>query len=119
MSLEAAIERNTEALNTLIGILTKGVAPLEAPVQPALSAPETKPAAIETKKAEKAEKTDEPSPPEPTYQDAVKVVNSVVRRQGTAAAKTLLTKYGAENLKQVPPNRYAELIDDCWKALLA
>lgn len=116
MSLETAIERNTEALNTLIGILTKNVAPLEVQAQPALSAPQSEPAATPAVKTEKKEGV---APPDPTYQDAADVVNSVMKRKGTPAAKALLAQFEAQNLKQVDQSRYGDVIEAGWKLLLA
>jgi hypothetical protein len=111
MSLETAIERNTEALNTLIGILTKGVAPLEAPVQPALSAPETKPVEAKKKAA--------PVSSEPTYEEASSAVTAVIKAKGTPAAKDILADFGVTNLKQLDKSRYAEIIEAAWKVALS
>jgi hypothetical protein len=46
----------------------------------------------------------------PTYADAAAAVTRVVKEMGTPRAKELLAMFGAGNLKEVKPERYAAVI---------
>jgi hypothetical protein len=46
----------------------------------------------------------------PTYADAAAAITRVVKEMGTPTAKSLLSAFGASNLKGVPEARYAEVI---------
>lgn len=137
MSLEQALAANTAALEKLAAILA-GATPLEAvtaeafTITPAAEAPKAKrtkkealagaPAgefapleatapspeagAADAPATEAAAPATEP----PTYADAAAAVTRVVKELGTPEGKALLRCFGAGNLKEVKPERFAEVI---------
>lgn len=138
MSLELAIAENTRAINALIEILTRGAvnAPVAADVEqealreePAPKAKRKKEAAPEAPAGEPAPEETAPSPAagasdapateaaatatepvEISYADAAAAVTNVVKVKGRDAGKALLASFGAANLKEVKPERFAEVI---------
>ena len=128
MSLELAIQANTEALRDLITTLKAGiptsaaqVAAVVAEAQPAKKE-ETKPAAktvaaevLEHHQAQQAAAAE--SKPAPTYADAAAAITALSRAKGRDAAVEVLGKFGATNLKEVKPEQFAEVIDAANKAL--
>lgn len=129
MSLEKAIQANTEAvlkLTELLAGLNLGTAPAseEAP------APENKkatkkqaekpePEKPEPEKQEAApEETPEPeAPAEITYQETASKVIELSKTKGRAAAEELLAKYGAKKLTEVDPVLFAQVIQDVEELL--
>jgi hypothetical protein len=102
MSLELAINENTQAIRDMIAaIMANGVS---APVAKA------KPAA-------KSEPTPAPVAPvaeatagTPSYQDAAQAVTKLSRIKGRDAAVALLAQFGAGKLPEVKPEQFAEVI---------
>ncbi len=139
MSLELALERNTAAIERLIGILSNGTLPVADDQQNALPVAEAPSANSKKTKAKKEAtpeiseapetvtiivETVEPAPapePEPpvkiTYADAAAAVTQVVKLKGKEAAKAVLAGFGAANLKEVDEERFAEVIAAAEKAL--
>jgi hypothetical protein len=135
MSLEQALAANTAAIEKLVAILanppvvdmsnfppppaedpapktkrTKKEAAPEAPAgepaAPEATAPSPEAGAIGAPVTEGAAAPTEP----PTYADAAAAVTRVVKELGTPEGKALLRCFDAANLKQVAPERYAEVI---------
>lgn len=111
MSLEQALNENTQALNALIGLLTRQPQPqLQAPAaisaQPAQTAPEA------------VQPDPEPAPPvaQPASTEALTYPVLAKRFQRYAkadreAAIALLAEYGAKNLQEVDQTKWAEIAE--------
>lgn len=125
MSLELAIQQNTEAVNRLVAILEKGTLPpaaaaVVAPVEE--KAEEPKPA----KKA-KAEKAPEPAKAEEpaadakvySYQEAATAITKLASSKGRDAAVSLLKKFGVAKGPELKPDQYAAVVAEAEKALAA
>lgn len=132
MSLEASIAELNTNIVTLIGVMsgasvslpapaatpaktgTKKAAPAAASVAAASptpqAAPTPQPAAASTPVATAAA---------PTIEQARKLVIELGQKKGREAVMTLLTKFGASKLPEVPPHQYAALIADATAALAA
>jgi hypothetical protein len=80
-------------------------APAGEPVEEA-TAPSPEAGATDAPATEDAAAPTEP----PTYADAAAAVTRVVKELGTPRAKELLAMFGAGNLKEVAPERYAAVI---------
>jgi hypothetical protein len=129
MSLELALEKNTAAIEKLVALLAnppvidinveepapkaKRAKKEAAPEAPAgesapseATAPSPEPGAADAPATEAAAAPTEP----PTYADAAAAVTRVVKELGTPRAKELLAMFGAGNLKEVAPDRYAAVI---------
>jgi hypothetical protein len=132
MSLEQALAANTAAIEKLVAVLsgptidvgetapkTKRTKKEAAPEAPAgepveeATAPSPEAGATDAPAAEDAAAPTEP----PTYADAAAAVTRVVKELGTPRAKDLLKGFGAGNLKEVDPGRYAEVIEAAYVLL--
>ena len=130
MSLEVAIQENTQAITTLIALLSQGVT-LPAPnsaVDHLAQAPVADNSASDT--AESASESDRPevAAKKPakssdaisttkaegvSYDDAAKAVQELARLKGRDAAIAVLGQFKAKTLKDVAPNDYAAIIAAC------
>ena len=138
MSLEKAIQANTEAvlkLTELLAGLNQGTAPAseEAPApenkkatkkqaekpEPEKPEPEKQEAAPEETpepEAQEPESADE-APAEITYQETASKVIELSKTKGRAAAEELLAKYDAKKLTEVDPALFAQVIQDVEELL--
>ena len=134
MSLEKAIQANTEAvlkLTELLAGLNLGTAPAseEAPAPEKKKATKKQAEKPEPEKQEAApEETPEPEAQEPeaveqetadapTYQETASRVIELSKTKGRAAAEELLAKYGAKKLTEVDPVLFAQVIQDVEELL--
>lgn len=143
MSLEVAIQENTNAIRALIAALAKGVPTTaaqvaavvtEAKAEPkaearAAAATETaqatetaeqKPEALTQMTAAEAEKAlhghaNNPADA-PTYQATADAVTQLARTKGRDAAVAVLNEFGAAKLPDVKPEQFAAIIAACEKA---
>jgi hypothetical protein len=138
MSLEQAVEKLTARFDALIAILAAENAPaITAPAaeteqpkkrtkkeaapeasagesaQSEATAPSPEAGATDAPATEDAAAPTEP----PTYADAAAAVTRVMEELGTPRAKDLLKGFGAGNLKEVDPGRYAEVIEAAYVLL--
>lgn len=135
MSLELAIQQNTQALHALIEILARGAMP--APVAAAeatAEAPREEPAP----KAKKSKKADAPvgepaataevpetpeagaapSTPELSYEEHVKpAIISLSSKKGRDVVIELLSQFGVASGKELVPAQYAEVYEAVQAAL--
>lgn len=123
MSLEVAINENTQAIRELIAALAKGVTPTPAQVEAvAIEGKANKAAKEAAKEAAKAvaAPTQVEAPAEDkepfgvtgySYQDAAAAITKLSRLKGRDAAVALLYKFKASNLKEVQPDQFAEIIE--------
>lgn len=133
MSLERAIQANTEAvlkLTELLAGLNLGTAPAseEAPAPENKKATKKQAEKPEPEKQEAApEETPEPEAQEPesadeapaeiTYQETASKVIELSKTKGRAAAEELLAKYDAKKLTEVDPALFAQVIQDVEELL--
>lgn len=133
MSLEKAIQANTEAvlkLTELLAGLNLGTAPAseEAPAPEKKKATKKQAEKPEPEKQEAApEETPEPEAQEPesadeapaeiTYQETASKVIELSKTKGRAAAEELLAKYDAKKLTEVDPALFAQVIQDVEELL--
>ena len=132
MSLEKAIQANTEAvlkLTELLAGLNLGTAPAseEAPAPEKKKATKKQAEKPEPEKEEAApEETPEPEAQEPeaadeapeiTYQETASKVIELSKTKGRAAAEELLAKYDAKKLTEVDPALFAQVIQDVEELL--
>lgn len=135
MSLEVAIQENTNAIRALIAALANGVPTTAAQVAAVVT--EAKPekaakketakaepkaeaqaaATAETTQAAEAEKAlhghaNNPADA-PTYQATADAVTKLARTKGREAAVAVLTKFGASKLPDVKPEQFAAVIAEC------
>lgn len=136
MSLEVAINENTQAIRELIAALAKGQTPTAAQVQAVREevtqaekpkakaepkpAPEPKPepapeAAPEASAPTPAETF--PDTPGVTYQDAAAAITKLSRTKGRDAAVALLYRFKASKLPDVQPDQYFEIIEAAKAAM--
>ena len=143
MSLEKAIQANTEAvlkLTELLAGLNLGTAPAseEAPApenkkatkkqaekpepekpepeKPEPEKQETAPEETPEPEAQEPESADE-APAEITYQETASKVIELSKTKGRAAAEELLAKYDAKKLTEVDPALFAQVIQDVEELL--
>lgn len=129
MSLEVAIQENTQAITTLIALLSQGVTlpasngavdhPAQAPVADN-SASDTAESASESDRPEVAAKKPAKSSVQAatkaegvSYDDAAKAVQELARLKGRDAAIAVLGQFKAKTLKDVAPTDYAAIIAAC------
>lgn len=109
--LEQVIAENTAVMKELVELLRSGttVAP------PSIDAPKAKAKAEKAKvEAPAAEPQAEPAKaeePKLSYNDVAKHIVALDQAKGKAIARGLLATFGASTLKDVKPERYAEVIE--------
>ena len=131
MSLEVAIQENTNALRTLIDVMSSvKIAPpvglndvtggksdaevvdiKDAKAKKATKA--TKPAAKKESKAEKSKVDEDSKPAKATYDDAASAVTTLARTKGRDVAIEVLSNFGIKKLPDAKPEQYAEIIAAC------
>lgn len=135
MSLEVAIQENTNAIRALIAALANGVPTTAAQVAAVVTEAKTEPK-VEEKAPETATATAEQKPETlvqmtgaeataalhghannpadaPTYQATADAVTKLARTKGREAAVAVLTKFGASKLPDVKPEQFAAVIAEC------
>lgn len=124
MSLEVAINENTQAIRELIAALAKGQTPTPAQVEAVreeiaqVEKPQAK-AKPEPAPEPKPEPTAEtfPDTPSVTYQDAAAAITKLSRTKGRDAAVALLYRFKASKLPDVQPDQYFEIIEAAKAAM--
>jgi hypothetical protein len=142
MSLEIAIQENTNAIHALIAAIGNGLSASPAQVAavvaeaPATVKKETaakkevqkaaetvKPEAASTQPTAEATAAPEPkaeaseaSADAPTYQDAAAAITKLSRAKGRDAAVAVLASFGAAKLPDVKPEQFADVIAAAAKA---
>lgn len=115
MSLEVALQQNTEAVNRLSAILAGGglAGPSKFPPPP-VAKDKPKPDPVKEVLAE-APAAEEPKAL--TYKAVADKVLKVSATKGSATAKKVLEGFGVANLTKVDPKRWADVIAACDKVL--
>lgn len=125
MSLEAAIEANTNAIRDLIAAIGNSLHATTAQVAAVVK--EAKPKAEKKQETAKPEAAstpttvEEPAAPEqkadtseeklaPTYDDAAKAITALAKAKGREPAMAVLSKFGASKLPEVKPEDFAAVI---------
>lgn len=131
MSLEAAIQENTNALRDLINIMSSGSTPdinvvgkkedgEVVDLKDAKAKKEAKVKKTTAKKEPKAENTatpkDDSKPTEVTYDEAASAVTTLARTKGRDVAIEVLGKFGIVKLPDAKSEQYAEIIAACTEA---
>lgn len=132
MSLEVAINENTQAIRELIAALAKGQTPTPAQVEAVreeiaqVEKPQAKakPEPAPEPKPEPTAETSAPTPaetfpdtPSVTYQDAAAAITKLSRTKGRDAAVALLYRFKASKLPDVQPDQYFEIIEAAKAAM--
>lgn len=124
MSLEVAINENTQAIRELIAALAKGQTPTAAQVQAVreeVTQAEKPKAKAEPKPAPEASAPTPaetfPDTPGVTYQDAAAAITKLSRTKGRDAAVALLYRFKASKLPDVQPDQYFEIIEAAKAAM--
>ncbi|WP_369952289.1 hypothetical protein [Ralstonia syzygii] len=119
MSLEVAIQENTAAIRDLIAAIASGAA-LPAAAEKVVAAA-SKPRAEAKQEAAAPASTEggEKGAVEVSYNDAASVITKLSRGKGRDAALKVLQQFGADNLKGVKPEQFADVMAAAQKALEA
>lgn len=122
MSLETALQKNTEAIHALIAALSNGLPQTETEKKKATKQADKAPeeaAPQQDATPSEAAPQETTAPAQPTYAETGEWITKLVDAKGTAAAKGVLSQFDAANLKGVPENQWADVIAACRNILEA
>ncbi|AQW29107.1 hypothetical protein JK151_08970 [Ralstonia syzygii subsp. celebesensis] len=120
MSLEVAIQENTAAIRDLIAAIASGAAvPAAADKVVAASTKSKTEAKQEAVPPVANTEAAEEGAPAVTYNEAASVITKLSRAKGRDAALKVLQGFGADNLKGIKPEQFADVMGAAQKALEA
>lgn len=115
MSLEQAIQENTEAINRLIGLFSSGKATVPH-AEPKAPAPATE-APAKKVQTPKEEPKAEPATTDIPYDKVKEATLALVKAKGRDAAVEVLAKYGVKVGTKLTKDEYAPYVADVKAAM--
>lgn len=115
MSLEQAIQENTEAINRLIDLFSSGKATMPH-AEPKASAPATEAPAEKVQGPEEEPKA-EPATADIPYDTVKEATLALVKAKGRDVAVEVLAKYGVKVGTELTKDQYASYVADAQAAM--